>query len=67
MPIYEFRCAKCKTLFEELCSSTAKMPCPQCGSRKTERQFSVFGMGGSTRGSKSSCSSCARGSCAGCH
>ena len=60
MPIFEFKCKKCKNIFEELIYSSAeekKLVCPQCGSKKTEKLMSVFA------GSKSSCSSCASTSC----
>ena len=60
MPIFEFKCKKCKNKFEELIFSSAeekKLVCPKCGSKKTEKLMSVFA------GSKSGCSSCASTSC----
>jgi len=45
MPIYEYLCSSCGRSFEEL-ARTMDDPegliCPQCGSRKVERQLSVF-------------------------
>ncbi|NDV18854.1 zinc ribbon domain-containing protein [Pseudodesulfovibrio sp. JC047] len=42
MPIYEYTCQDCGTNFEELVfSQDAAVPCPNCGSEKTEKQLSV--------------------------
>ncbi|PKN70581.1 MAG: FmdB family transcriptional regulator [Deltaproteobacteria bacterium HGW-Deltaproteobacteria-10] len=60
MPIFEFKCKKCKTVFEELIFSAAdekKTVCPKCGSKKSDKLMSVFA------GSKSGCSSCSSTSC----
>jgi len=75
MPIYEFQCRACGKEFEEFFRSTGAAkppPCPKCRSRKTERQFSVFGMSSGSAGklekttSGASCGGCRRSSCAGC-
>ncbi|HEX8832935.1 MAG TPA: zinc ribbon domain-containing protein [Abditibacteriaceae bacterium] len=45
MPIYEYRCASCETVFEELVSTGDEreaLPCPSCSSRETRRLLSVF-------------------------
>jgi putative FmdB family regulatory protein len=45
MPIYEYRCGKCDHAFEQLVASMNgehAVVCPQCGSRKVEKQLSVF-------------------------
>jgi len=43
MPIYEFVCMACESHFEELLRlEDADPECPDCGSPKTRRQFSVF-------------------------
>jgi putative FmdB family regulatory protein len=60
MPIYEFKCKKCKNIFEELIFSSAdekNTTCPKCGSKKNEKLMSVFA------GGKSGCSSCTSTSC----
>jgi putative FmdB family regulatory protein len=50
MPMYEFSCKKCGETFEELMSlaemESAKPECPECGSKKTERQMSAFATAG---------------------
>ena len=82
MPLFEYRCAKCKDVFEELVFGEPKegVPCPKCGSAKTERLLSrcKFKMGGfgpgyaddtSPRvnpGGKSGCSTCTGGDCSSC-
>ncbi len=53
MPIYEYTCQDCHAQFEEFVRSmTAKVDvmCPQCGSTKTKKGWSVFGLGAATAG-----------------
>jgi len=60
MPIYEFRCKKCKKIFESLIFSPAEekgLSCPKCGAKKPQKVMSVFA------GGKSNCSSCSSTSC----
>jgi putative FmdB family regulatory protein len=48
MPIYEFYCKDCHTIFNFFSSSinTEKQPlCPKCGKLKLDRQMSIFSMG----------------------
>ncbi|MCX5801202.1 MAG: zinc ribbon domain-containing protein [Candidatus Eisenbacteria bacterium] len=73
MPIYEFKCRSCGKKFEKLCAigKDTGIGCPKCGSRKSERLFSLFGVGSSLKSgagshSKSSCGSCGGGSCSTC-
>lgn len=70
MPIYEFVCRKCNNDFEELVfSQSEKVACPACGSKKVERQMSVFAFssGGTFRSTGSaSCGGCSKASCSGC-
>ena len=43
MPIYEYVCRACGRAFELLLAHGAKAAqCPACGSRRLDRQFSVF-------------------------
>ena len=56
MPIYEFRCKKCKKVFESLILSPKEeknVTCPKCGLKTTDKVMSVFADG------KANCSSCA--------
>jgi putative FmdB family regulatory protein len=76
MPIYEFRCPKCGEVFEELVlGKEGHVPCPCCGSPKSEKLLSCctfksagagpsMGSAGSSGGS--SCSGCSGKSCATC-
>jgi putative FmdB family regulatory protein len=51
MPIYEFICKKCGEGFEKIvfASDDGKpLPCPACGSQKTERLMSSFSCGKSS-------------------
>jgi len=45
MPMYDYRCRRCGSLFEELVSSSSvpdkEIPCPQCGAHEAERQLSA--------------------------
>ena len=44
MPIYEFRCAKCQSVFEELVrlgSTGDGLTCPRCGGAEISKQMSA--------------------------
>ncbi|MBI3782530.1 MAG: zinc ribbon domain-containing protein [Deltaproteobacteria bacterium] len=49
MPIYEYRCEKCGTEFEELTSTadSNSICCKHCDSRRVTRVLSAFAVGGS--------------------
>jgi putative FmdB family regulatory protein len=44
MPIFEYRCANCNQVFEELrlSRSETRVECPHCGATRAEQLFSVF-------------------------
>ena len=74
MPIFEYRCAKCQSDFEQLVlgpKAESAIACPTCGSRDVEKLYSSF-FGhtrtgeGTSRSLSSGCSSCQASSCAGC-
>ena len=73
MPIYEYQCASCGHVMEVLVrSNKAGTPsCSKCGSQKTAKKFSTFGVAMASSGPEfSGCSSCSeesacdRSSCA---
>ena len=71
MPLYEYRCGKCSEVFETLVrggSNGGAVKCPRCGSRKSEKLFSVFASHGTAARASSgaACSSCSSGNCATC-
>ncbi len=73
MPLYDYKCAGCGTLFEELVRSSSEeseVRCPKCGSATVSRQVSSFALGGGSsaeRGSSaSSFSGCSGRSCRSC-
>ena len=73
MPLYEYKCLDCETLFDALRGmSEADDPitCPQCGGEETQRVISLFsavGDQGIIAGEGSSCASCSpSASCATC-
>ena len=45
MPVYEFKCMKCKKRFSQTLSvserSRSKIKCPKCSSKKVEQQYSA--------------------------
>jgi putative FmdB family regulatory protein len=52
MPIYEFYCPDCNTLFNffSRAINTSKIPfCPKCKTRKLERQMSAFALTGKAK------------------
>jgi putative FmdB family regulatory protein len=79
MPIYEYVCAGCQKVFEELIrnkADEAELRCPGCGATSgIDRQMSVFGVQGdvarpissSPAGAGGGCAGCSGKSCAGCH
>lgn len=72
MPLFEYRCAGCGSVFEHLARSAGERPaaCPKCGAKKVEKQFSTFaahqapeaGLPGCASGSCTS-GTCATGAC----
>jgi putative FmdB family regulatory protein len=51
MPLYEYTCDKCQTEFELLIRGDEKPACPDCGSSRLHKHFSV--PAAHTRGSQS--------------
>ena len=49
MPLYEFTCRKCGSVFEEIMSFTemeqGNLKCPQCSSSRVDRSLSTFSTG----------------------
>ncbi|MBI4244577.1 MAG: zinc ribbon domain-containing protein [Planctomycetes bacterium] len=64
MPIYEFKCLKCRKKFEKIISfsSRAKSECPKCKSKKVQKLISSFGI---NKGSYSEASFSSKGGCGG--
>jgi putative FmdB family regulatory protein len=59
MPIFEFKCRKCREIFEVLFRNRdekVSVVCPKCGSIKVERMISAFA-------GKTGCGSCTSTSC----
>ena len=46
MPIYEYRCKGCDQTFEAIVQGNQKPACPECGSKRLEKQFSSFAVNG---------------------
>ena len=73
MPLYEYRCLDCESMFDALramSAADAPITCPQCGTENTCRAISLFaaiGGDGVIAGNGGACGSCTpSGSCAGC-
>ncbi len=70
MPIYEYQCGHCDHEFEKLVlSSSEKVSCPKCKSKKVSRVMSTFAFssGGKFKSTaSSSCSGCSAPSCSTC-
>ena len=54
MPLYDYECKKCETLFEEHMSIDdrsipTKKPCPACGARKVEQVILAMNIGDPVR------------------
>jgi len=64
MPVYEYQCNVCGERFELFLRSSAQHnapTCPKCGSPKVQKAISIFGVGGPSKGGKSSAASCGSG------
>lgn len=75
MPLYEYQCAKCKTVSELLRDRSQRdqpCTCPACGSGRMRRMMSTFAGRVSSGGSSTSvagsggCAGCSASSCASC-
>jgi len=69
MPIYEYKCDECDQVFEEIVFGDKSVPCPKCGSGKTEKLISRtqrHRSGGDYQGQAESAPASPRGGCAGC-
>lgn len=72
MPIREYVCCSCGHGFEELIRNAEEereLVCPECGSPRLNRCFSVFGVSGTEKKVKtasSSCSRCTSHNCSSC-
>jgi putative FmdB family regulatory protein len=63
MPMYEYRCGGCGTVFETLRGLRDKdeeVECPHCGAKQAERMLSAFSSTG-TRSADSSSGPCSVG------
>ncbi len=74
MPLFEYRCARCRRTHEQLLARAGAKPeaCPHCGSRQVARQLSVFAPPGRSAAPASACAqagacpasgACATGAC----
>jgi putative FmdB family regulatory protein len=62
MPIFEYRCRECGESFEAIVkSSSARMVCKSCGSKRVEQLLSVFAVAG---GSSTATAAAEPGPCA---
>jgi putative FmdB family regulatory protein len=66
VPIYEFVCMSCEAHYEELVPMGEDADCPDCGSTKVRKQFSVFAAHGVERGETVGGGGCCGGSCGCC-
>ena len=71
MPLFEFKCRDCGTVFEKIVpSSTTEVSCKKCASPQVEKLLSVFAVGAPARsaapsdlGPCASCGAAQRGMC----
>lgn len=62
MPMYEYRCTECGRRYEQLrrmSEADTNLECPQCASKKVERQISACAIGGGTSGGGNGGGGCA--------
>ncbi len=66
MPIFEFRCEKCKKTFETLVFGSQEVCCPKCKSKKVKKLMSAFSHsseGKFTSSAGAGCGTCSATSC----
>jgi putative FmdB family regulatory protein len=66
MPIFEFRCEKCKKTFETLVFGSQAVSCPKCKSKKVKKLMSAFSHsseGKFTSSAGPGCGTCSATSC----
>jgi len=71
MPIYEFECEECGTVFEDLVlgGNTSDVKCKNCGSKRVKKLISQVAFKSGTKfvsSVSSGCSGCSGGSCSTC-
>ncbi len=73
MPIYEYRCRECGSVFSKrrrMSEADDPVACEKCGSAEAGRILSLFAArsaeGGAVAGTGSACSGCAATSCSTC-
>lgn len=64
MPIYEYKCQDCGTIFEKLIYKEEDVKCFICGGKNVKKLISLFSSVGSNKGN--TCSSCSSGNCSTC-
>jgi putative FmdB family regulatory protein len=76
MPMYEYRCGRCKKDFEELVYGDEEIRCPKCGGKQVKKLMSRCShRSGSRSGGDyasgnsggSGCAGCSGGNCGSCH
>jgi putative FmdB family regulatory protein len=73
MPIYEYLCKDCNTVFDALrgmSEADAAIECDRCGGTHTVRKISLFAAHSESRvvagGNSGACSTCGGGACSSC-
>ncbi len=71
MPLVEFECEHCKSVFETLVRHGEEPRCPECGSTALKKRISRFCARSASCGSSrsiggKSCSTCSSGNCSSC-
>jgi putative FmdB family regulatory protein len=64
MPLFEFKCAECGAIFEQLIRSTRnslEIVCPSCKSTETQKLLSGFAVAGGSTAIGASAADCAPG------
>ena len=72
MPIFEYRCQKCKEDFEKITfNSKAPITCPRCQSKRVTKKLSAFSFKSGSKAAAGSgasgCGSCSGHHCGSCH
>jgi putative FmdB family regulatory protein len=63
MPIFEYKCEDCGTIFEKLVRNGVAVECPSCGQSRVEKQLSTFATYSGNRRSEPAAGGCPSGMC----
>jgi len=66
MPIFEYKCSDCGSVFEKLVRGSDPVTCPACNSANVAKMISAAVLHGCVTSHDTACASCQGGMCSSC-